>query len=240
MKTGGAKELQKVAKELQELHEKLKHENIINLYGIGVSQVDLYLIIDYHQHGNMEVMMEKQAIPEDVIAEMTYQILKGLKNIHEKEIVHNDIKPSNILMDKDGRVVIAHLGMASKMTHGITGDLTHHNTYSYMSPERFFGKPNNASADIFSLGMSLVSMAKGKHPFLKDNPEAVFNYATHFDKEHVLIDHKEAIEGLSETFVDFISKCDNRDATKRSNVQQLLNHPFVKAGESRTATQTFL
>jgi serine/threonine protein kinase/tetratricopeptide (TPR) repeat protein len=102
------------------------------------------------------------------------QVCEGLVEAHKLDVVHRDLKPGNIMIDKEGNVRIMDFGIASSLsTKGITGVGVMIGTPEYMSPEQVEAKEVDQRSDIYSLGIMLYEMVTGKVPFEGDNPFSI-------------------------------------------------------------------
>mmetsp|Transcript_22477 Transcript_22477/g.69739 ORF Transcript_22477/g.69739 Transcript_22477/m.69739 type:complete len:453 (-) Transcript_22477:704-2062(-) len=106
---------------------------------------------------------------ENVLRDVACDALEGLRFLHEElRVVHRDIKPSNLLLDHDGRVKIADFGVAAVLDPAAdvrTGVNDQAGTLSYMSPERLRGDAHGAPGDVWALGVTLLELAGGEHPY---------------------------------------------------------------------------
>ncbi|MDE3090863.1 MAG: serine/threonine protein kinase, partial [Chloroflexota bacterium] len=151
----------------------LDHPNIIHVYDTGEDQDVHYIAMEYIGGGNLYSRIRDQAAPMPVVeaARIAAQIATALDFAHRRGIVHRDVKPSNILLDPEGRAVLSDLGIAralegTRLTH--TGVMM--GTPEYMSPEQAQGKPVDGRADLYSLGVVLYEMLTGRIPFQGDTP----------------------------------------------------------------------
>ncbi len=111
-------------------------------------------------------------IPIPEVLDITTQIARGLAEAHSRNIVHRDMKPSNIMLTSHGVVKIVDFGLAhvtestATLTHGTVG------TASYMSPEQSLGKPADQRSDIWALGVVMAEMLTGHNPFRRETLSA--------------------------------------------------------------------
>jgi serine/threonine-protein kinase len=153
----------------------LEHQNIVGIYDYGFEDGLQYIAMRYidGQSLSQKLTAEKK-LPCETAVEYARQICRALKYAHEKEILHRDIKPQNILLGPGGRVFVTDFGIAklyeqSSVTR--TGVVV--GTPEYMSPEQAEGRELNHQTDIYSLGIVLYEMLAGEPPFLGDNPLAI-------------------------------------------------------------------
>ncbi len=155
---------------------KLNHPNIITIHEVAEYQGRPYIAMEYLQGGTLKQLMASRELTFKEIIDISAQVGDGLNRAHESGIVHRDIKPQNLLLDKDGRVKIADFGLAkvkggSKIT---TGGSTF-GTMAYMSPEQTRGEDVDRRSDIFSFGVVFYEMVTRQQPFRGDNAAAIIN-----------------------------------------------------------------
>ncbi len=151
------------------------HPNIVNIYDFGINNERAFLVMEYVEGQTLkDIINEKGVLSSAETAEIGRQICLGLAEAHRKNIVHKDIKPHNILIEKNGNVKVADFGIAqavdnNTITHGkgILGSA------HYFSPEQAKGEQIDYKTDIYSIGVVLYEMATGRVPFVGDNPVTV-------------------------------------------------------------------
>ncbi len=153
---------------------KLEHRNIIPIYDYGSHNNITYLAMRYLQAGTVKDILAQGALPLNDVAKLLSDISSALDYAHSQGIIHRDVKPSNVLVDKQGNAYLTDFGIA-KVLEG-TADFTGSSvlgTPAYMAPEQTLGKPATAQSDIYSLGVMLYEMVVGKPPFEADTPMAI-------------------------------------------------------------------
>ncbi|MEK7439938.1 MAG: serine/threonine-protein kinase, partial [Chloroflexota bacterium] len=153
---------------------KLEHRNIIPIYDYGSHDNITYLAMRYLQAGTVKDILAHGALPLNDVAKLLSDISSALDYAHSQGIIHRDVKPSNVLVDKQGNAYLTDFGIA-KVLEG-TADFTGSSvlgTPAYMAPEQTLGKPATAQSDIYSLGVMLYEMVVGKPPFEADTPMAI-------------------------------------------------------------------
>jgi predicted Ser/Thr protein kinase len=152
----------------------LHHPNIVTVYEVGQHQGRPYIAMAYVEGEPLTDIITRKEFTVDRAIDIASQICDGLNNAHGAGIVHRDIKPDNILVDKDGRVKILDFGLAKLGgVSRITGELSTMGTIFYMSPEQTQGSELDNRSDLFSLGAVLYEMLAGRPPFAGEHTAAV-------------------------------------------------------------------
>lgn len=155
----------------------LRHPGIVAVHDVGQAVLDdgsrvSYLVMEYVD-GESLVVWLRRAGRLDAASTMSVvaQAAGALHAAHTGGIVHRDVKPGNLLVKRDGTVVLVDFGIArSGSTAGITGAHMVLGTASYMSPEQATGQPVSASSDIYALGAVAYFCLAGRPPFDGENP----------------------------------------------------------------------
>ncbi|HEX5362985.1 MAG TPA: protein kinase [Gallionella sp.] len=154
---------------------RLNHPNIVTIYDVGKSGDVAYIAMEFLQGRELrDIMNDGERLPVEQVLEIVAQVALGLAYAHEHEIVHRDVKPSNIMVVRDGHVKITDFGiarMASAAVRTQTGMVL--GSPKYMSPEQVMGKNIDQRSDIFSLGVMLYEMLTGQAPFSGENVNAI-------------------------------------------------------------------
>ena len=154
---------------------RLSHPNIVTIYDVGRTEDIAYIAMEYlHGRELRDVLNENKILPVSQVLDVIIQVAQGLAYAHEHEIVHRDVKPSNVMIVRDGHVKITDFGiarMASAAVRTQTGMVL--GSPKYMSPEQVLGKVTDQRSDIFSLGVMLYEMLTGQVPFIGENVNAI-------------------------------------------------------------------
>jgi len=154
---------------------RLSHPNIVTIYDVGKSGDVAYIAMEFLQGREVrDILNEHANLPVDQVIDMVSQVALGLAYAHEHGIVHRDVKPSNIMVIRDGHVKITDFGIARMESASVrtqTGIVM--GSPKYMSPEQVMGKLIDQRSDIFSLGVMLYEMLTGKAPFFGENVNAI-------------------------------------------------------------------
>ncbi|KAJ9459165.1 Mitogen-activated protein kinase kinase 2 [Diplonema papillatum] len=238
--------LDEIGKELATLykhHDKGKlSPYLIDFYGAFVEDGSAHIALQFmdgslgdciNQNGTT---MATRGVPEEILAPITKMVLKGLHYLHaQRSLVHRDLKPGNILYSEDGMIKITDFGVCQQLESTRGGAVTFVGTVTYMSPERLEGKSYESNVDIWGLGISLVELLTGNHPFQEVLGDAVNDGSQKFWK---LLEHlgeksdKKVVslptgEVISEQFQSFIGKCLTKEPTERTSAAELLDHPWI-------------
>jgi tRNA A-37 threonylcarbamoyl transferase component Bud32/tetratricopeptide (TPR) repeat protein len=191
---------------------KLSHPNIITIYDVGREESVTYIVMQYIEGQSLQKMIsssDKFSTPE--VIDLMCQICNALDYAHKNGIVHRDMKPGNILLDKERKPYICDFGVARVETSTLTQSGTAVGTPSYMSPEQVMGKKVDKRSDIFSLGCILYEILTGRRPFEAESITTVI-YKIINEEPLPLIEVK---KGLPVGFEQIITKALAKDPIDR-------------------------
>ncbi|OMO92276.1 hypothetical protein COLO4_17690 [Corchorus olitorius] len=195
-------------------------------------ELKINVFMEYMAGGSLSDVAEKfggGAMDEEMIRSFTRGILYGLKYLHEQGIVHCDLKCTNVLLGSSGNVKLTDFGCAKRLKDmKETLGQSVGGTPLWMAPEILRNEGLDYSADIWSLGCTVIEMATGKPPWSDEftNPAAaILKIACSNDKP--LFPSKFSKKGL-----DFLSKCLERNPKRRWTAEELLEHPFILGKKS--------
>jgi serine/threonine protein kinase len=146
----------------------LSHPNIVNMYDVGQEDDIHYIVMEYVDGETLKARIRREGklSMEDAVR-IASEVCSGLQHAHENNIVHRDIKPQNILINKEGNAKVADFGIARAVTSSTVtmGDASVIGSVHYFSPEQARGGYVDKKTDIYSLGIVLYEMATGVVPF---------------------------------------------------------------------------
>ncbi|WP_083248301.1 Stk1 family PASTA domain-containing Ser/Thr kinase [Desulfuribacillus stibiiarsenatis] len=154
----------------------LSHPNVVSIFDVGKEKDDHYIVMEYIDGKTLkEVIQERAPLPTAEVIEISKQISEALDHAHQHGIIHRDIKPHNILINKFGRIKVTDFGIARAVT---TSTLTYQTesvlgSVHYFSPEQARGGVSTEKSDIYSLGVVMYEMLTNKLPFSGDSPISV-------------------------------------------------------------------
>lgn len=220
-----------ILKELVILHE-CSSPYIIDFYGAFFQEGAVYMCIEYMDGGSIDKIYAG-GIPEGVLKKITYSTIMGLKSLKdEHNIIHRDVKPTNILANTRGQIKICDFGVSGNLVASIAK--TNIGCQSYMAPERISGGGMTSGADgtysvqsdIWSLGLTIIECAMGKYPYPPEVSSTIFGQLNAI----VEGDPPDLPEtGYTELARDFVKSCLNKNPKKRHTYPMLLQHPWIKA-----------
>jgi serine/threonine-protein kinase len=152
----------------------LSHPNLVHVHEIGQEGDRRYYSMELVEGTNLHELMKKEGrLPQERAIEITLQIAKALQAIHERGIVHRDVKPDNIILRKDGIPILVDLGLAIYTNQDHSDEKAMGNPY-YIAPE-MIEKPAEVDtrADIYSLGSTFYRMLSGQHAVEGDTPREI-------------------------------------------------------------------
>ncbi|CAN6677087.1 unnamed protein product [Malus baccata var. baccata] len=222
---------EKTQAHIRELEEEVKllknlsHPNIVRYLGTAREEDSLNILLEFVPGGSISSLLGKfGSFPESVIRMYTKQLLLGLEYLHKNEIMHRDIKGANILVDNKGCIKLADFGASKKVVElaTINGAKSMKGTPYWMAPEVILQTGHSFSADIWSVGCTVIEMATGKPPWSQQYQEVAVLFHIGTTKSHPPIP-----EHLSAEAKDFLLKCLEKEPCRRSSASELVQHPFV-------------
>ena len=153
----------------------LDHPNIGVIHGIEESEDhQLFIVMGYYEGETLAQKLKRSVIPVRESLDLAIQIAKGLSAAHARNLVHRDVKPSNIIITNDKLVKIVDFGLARFVaTASATQSISSTGTLPYMAPEQILGEAIDQRCDLWALGVILVQTITGSHPFLRPNQGAM-------------------------------------------------------------------
>jgi formylglycine-generating enzyme required for sulfatase activity len=162
---------------------KIEHDNIVRVYYVGEDRGVPFLAMEFLKGESLDKRLEREPVlPVDEVLRIGREMAEALGAAHEKELIHRDIKPGNVLLESPrGRVKLLDFGLAraTSQDQALTQQGIVVGTPSYMAPEQARGGTVDGRCDLWSLGVAMYRMATGKQPFVgKDTVSTLMDVAT--------------------------------------------------------------
>ena len=153
----------------------LSHPNVVNIYDVGQENGTDYIVMEYIPGDNLKNLIKKEApFSARRALDICRQIAEALNHAHQRNIIHRDIKPHNILVMSDGQIKVTDFGIARAISaSSFTQAGMVIGTVQYASPEQSRGGEVGPQSDIYSLGCVLYELLTGRVPFKGDTPVAI-------------------------------------------------------------------
>ncbi|MDR2345254.1 MAG: serine/threonine protein kinase [Planctomycetaceae bacterium] len=151
--------------------KRLRHPNIVRLFGFGKDQGLLYYVMELVDGASLyNELKQKRFFHWYEVAKIGMEICQALRHAHDRGVIHRDVKPANILLEKNGTIKLSDFGIASLFgSQHLTDNNAVVGTLEYMSPEQALAYPVGPRSDMYSLGTVLYSLILNKPPFIAKN-----------------------------------------------------------------------
>ncbi len=217
------------------LAREVTHRNVIRIFDLGQASGVRYITMDYVEGQDLRALLNEKGkfAPEEAVP-VFLQIAAALEAAHQAGVVHRDLKPQNVMLDKDARVYVMDFGVARSLeTPGMTQTGALMGTPEYMSPEQAKGQKVDARSDLFSLGIIFYEMLSGASPFKADTAMATMFKRT---RERA-VPLAQAGSGVPVFLSDIVSKCLEIDQEQRYPSARAIIEDLEKwkGGEVRSA-----
>lgn len=205
------------------LARQITHKNVIRIFDLGQADGVKFITMEYIEGENLQIVLRrKKKLGPAEAANILAQVCRALEAAHNEGVIHRDLKPQNIMLDKTGRAYVMDFGIARSMLGvGMTQTGALIGTPDYMSPEQAKGQSLDARSDLFSVGIIFYEMLSGQVPFNADTTMGKLWMRTNVPARPL----GELDKTIPQPLSDIARKCLEIDPQKRfASAAELLQH----------------
>ena len=222
---------------------RLDHPNIVRIQGVGEDRGTHYYAMDFVEGTTLAAVLDAgERFDIERALDLAVEVASALGHAHNAGIIHRDIKPGNILIDRNGMPKLTDFGIArityaTRMTR--TGDIL--GTPEYMSPEQGKGTPVDKPSDVYSLGVVLYELLAGKVPFEGPTALEVIKKHQYQEPENVKDLNRAVPEGLARIIMKMLAKDPNeryKSAYQAATALAMIRPTAIRAALAREKTSS--
>ncbi|RKP13869.1 kinase-like domain-containing protein, partial [Piptocephalis cylindrospora] len=204
--------------------KRVRHPNIVCFYNYHLDARYLHIFLEYCEGSSLEALYRKFGVMAEPLAtRYIVQILEGLCFIHDRGIIHKDVKASNILTTKDGSIKLADFGASSEANRP---DQSTIGSPYWMAPEVIHLQNVDFASDVWSLGCTVLELLQARPPYADLSPvQALFRMVNDL--------HPPFPEKMSDAGDDFLRRCLQQDPKHRYPVRRLLQHSWLTSARRK-------
>ena len=216
-----------------EIHVRLKHKNIIEMYAYFYDENFIYILFEYAPFGSLFDVLKTQnkLITKEKIFQIIYQISKALLHLKQKKIVHKDLKLENILVtdlnENNITVKLGDFGCATQCFTKKIFQFSKKGTAQYLSPEIIITHKFDYKADVWALGIIIYEiLTNGISPFNYDNNNKIYDEIKNYSDFKSICEPIKKLH-IDEDLYDLLGKILEKDINKRINIEQILESKYI-------------
>ena len=223
------KEMVKALDQEIDTMQHLDHRNIVQYLGCERKEYSISIFLEYISGGSVGSCLRKHGkFEENLVRWLTWQTLEGLAYLHDKGVLHRDLKADNILLDVDGTCKISDFGISKKTDNIYGNDVTNsmQGSVFWMAPEviRSQGQGYSAKVDIWSLGCVVLEMFAGRRPWSKEEAIGAIYKLGSLNQAPPIPD--DVSSNISAAALGFMLDCFTIDPSERPTAETLTQHQF--------------
>eukprot|EP01135_Chromosphaera_perkinsii_P000738 Nk52_evm26s151 gene=Nk52_evmTU26s151 len=202
----------------------MQHPNIVSYQESFEENDNLYIVMDYAEKGDLyKKIRDRRGVhmPEEQILDLFVQICLAMKHVHDRKILHRDLKSQNIFLSNNDIIKLGDFGIARVLKNTMEQARTCIGTPYYLSPELCENKPYNNKSDIWSLGCVLYEITTLRHAFESGNMKGLVLKILRGSYPPIPRQYSKDLGQL-------IADCFMRDPKKRPSINKILQRPFIK------------
>lgn len=196
---------------------------IANLYYAFQTTSSLFLVMDFLESGDLRSFMNKNLPFEEKTCKFIIScIIQAFTSLHNKGIIHHDVKPENFVFDSKGFLCLTDFGISQKLSSRMK--ICKSGTLWYLAPEVLYGQFYNLTSDYFSLGVIMYEIMEGRRPFSGNSRDDLMD---NYIKEKLVVRNPYS---YSSDAVDFVTKLLIKNSAKRlgcQGIKELISHPWL-------------
>ena len=216
---------QTICREIDNMR-KLQHPNVVRFYGSYFHKDVAWIVMEFCNSGTLRDLRATANMKEEHLAYIMLQLLNGLAYMHANDTMHRDLKGENVLLNSNGDIKIADLGLA---VPAMEGQFRIAGSKYWMAPEMILAAGYGPKADIYSLGCTLFELADGLPPYARHSAIRALFCAAKYGFPPV-----EEPRKWSKDFHSFMEACTHPNPQDRPTCTELLEHPFLRKACSKS------
>src|SRR5208283_4571614 len=230
------------------LARNITHKNVVRIFDLGEAEGIRFISMEYVDGEDLRTLLRREGkLPPKEAAAVVEQVCRALDAAHSEGVIHRDLKPQNIMRDKNGRIVVMDFGLARSLgDSGMTQTGAIVGTMEYMSPEQAMGTTLDQRSDIFSVGLIFFELLTAKAPYKADTAIASLMKRTREDAQSA----SDVDASVPKSLSAIVSRCLEREPANRyhsavellqqlttweanpnisaETLSQMISHPIVR------------
>lgn len=191
----------------------ITHKNVVRIYDLGEADGIKFITMEYVDGEDLRALLKRNGkySPKDAV-QIVEQVCRALDAAHAEGVIHRDLKPQNVMQDRQGRIVVMDFGLARSLEEpGMTQTGALVGTLEYMSPEQAVGAPLDQRSDLFAVGLIFYELLTGRVPYKADTALASLMKRT----QERAVPASDVDNSVPKSLSSVVSRCLERDPNRR-------------------------